>query len=499
MVVSICTVTLMLLALFQVGLLQDLQCSELDTDVLIVGAGLAGIQAGRRLSRRFDDFIILEGQNDIGGRIKNVPFHGASIEVGANWIQGSREDGDEGHRRRNPILHLRDRFGLRGNFTDYDDLTMYVSNGEIPSDEIVDEYFEELESIVEHLEENLADSPSARHLSIRQALQRQNWRPIFEEYVLNGTAKFDLEAIRLFVEWLEFDFCSAESPMGTSLFYTLPLRTYTHYGEDDFFVADPDGYNKIVKGIANIYLRPDYNSDPRLHLNEVVTTIERSDSCVCASTNVGRYCAKYLIYTGSLGTLQQKTVNFEPDLPVEKWNAINSFTMALYLKIFVYFDIADDEIFWDNTEFVGIASTARGYYPVFEPFNAGNGRFYPNNTKILLFTATGTEAKRISLQDPVDTIEEIYAVLQEIYGDKARKPSDIIIPDWYKNPLFHGAFTVWPPTSTLATFKRLGKNEGRVYFGGEHTDSKYYGFVHGAFESGRRVGKQVAMALQKNM
>jgi len=41
--------------------------------VLILGAGVSGIVAGKTLlDNGVDDFIILEGQNYIGGRVKQV-------------------------------------------------------------------------------------------------------------------------------------------------------------------------------------------------------------------------------------------------------------------------------------------------------------------------------------------------------------------------------------------------------------------------------------------
>ena len=66
---------------------QDEVTEILETDVVILGAGMAGIAAARKL-KEFPDFkerlLILEGGDRIGGRIKDVPFGGINVEVGAN-------------------------------------------------------------------------------------------------------------------------------------------------------------------------------------------------------------------------------------------------------------------------------------------------------------------------------------------------------------------------------------------------------------------------------
>ncbi|XP_031572601.1 polyamine oxidase 6-like [Actinia tenebrosa] len=61
--------------------------------VLILGAGLSGIVAGKTLmDNGVDDFLILEGQDYIGGRIKQHNFSGFNVELGANWIHLAKQE-----------------------------------------------------------------------------------------------------------------------------------------------------------------------------------------------------------------------------------------------------------------------------------------------------------------------------------------------------------------------------------------------------------------------
>nr|CAB3496811.1 unnamed protein product [Digitaria exilis] len=57
--------------------------------VIIIGAGMSGISAGKRLSDAgITDLLILEATDHIGGRIHKRNFAGVNVEVGANWVEG---------------------------------------------------------------------------------------------------------------------------------------------------------------------------------------------------------------------------------------------------------------------------------------------------------------------------------------------------------------------------------------------------------------------------
>lgn len=86
--------------------------------VLILGAGAAGITAAMTLyDQGITDFLVLEAQDYVGGRIKSVPFAGKNIEEGANWIHFVEE-------KENPLLPLRDKYNLTGHLSNYSDFCM---------------------------------------------------------------------------------------------------------------------------------------------------------------------------------------------------------------------------------------------------------------------------------------------------------------------------------------------------------------------------------------
>ena len=86
--------------------------------VLILGAGCAGITAAKTLyDKGIEDFLVLEAQDYIGGRIKQVPFAGMKVEEGANWIQHAEKEN-------NPLIPLREKYNLTGQTSNYSDFCM---------------------------------------------------------------------------------------------------------------------------------------------------------------------------------------------------------------------------------------------------------------------------------------------------------------------------------------------------------------------------------------
>ena len=84
--------------------------------VLILGGGVAGIIAARTLHQNgIDDFLIVDALDQLGGRMMNRTFAGKTIEVGANWIQGTQS----GNGPANPIFELAKKHNITSQFNDW--------------------------------------------------------------------------------------------------------------------------------------------------------------------------------------------------------------------------------------------------------------------------------------------------------------------------------------------------------------------------------------------
>ena len=58
-----------------------------EADVVVIGAGLAGLAAARELEAQGASAIVLEARDRVGGRTLNEPIgDGKVVEVGGQWI-----------------------------------------------------------------------------------------------------------------------------------------------------------------------------------------------------------------------------------------------------------------------------------------------------------------------------------------------------------------------------------------------------------------------------
>ena len=453
-----------------------------DADVLILGAGMAGIAAGYTLSNKngTSNFIILEAGDQIGGRVKSKVLQksGARIELGANWIHGIDPHQPEKH----PLYSIAQECGgVEGFFMRTELNTSYhfynSSGAEITASKqlqqrIKDWYAVEdkiTEEAIQRTKEGLSD------VSVRRALEDNGW--IHQSPVDDA------------IEWLGIDFDFAYTPENTSLQINYPDPTYSDFGDPsqtvDFFVTDQKvGFVGVVQCVADRYLT---SGDSRLHLESVVKEIEWSDQCVCATTaesgTLKRYCAPYAIATFSVGVLKAKTVKFTPELPQAKQNAIDSLYDGLYLKIFLEFE----ETFWPtDNNYILHADLERGHFCHFQSLSQD----LPGQPNILLATVTGRWATAVYNQTAETTQLQIMQVLRKLYGHQIPDPISITIPDWGVNHFFMGMYSDFPPGYEHLR-DDLVSPAGRLYFGGEATNDEYSAYVHGAYFSGIDVANQV--------
>lgn len=428
--------------------------SKHKAKVLVLGAGLSGVTAAKTLiDNNITDFYVIEGREYIGGRIHDIQFEGLTIETGANWLH-LLDDEDSA-----PLTKRKEETSIGGVWCNYSDVIMRDENGRDITDwEIVCRFDVEVEKKLENFQKarkdnNLPDIPA------RVGLQLMGWK--------------SRQPIEKVLEYSRLDFEHAKPPELVS-FYQLFSRGR------DFFVSDS-------RGLWSLYEDLYIPLEKHILLRETVEKISYfSDSVEVQTKSNKTFVADYVLCTFSSGVLASDAITFDPPLPEWKQEAIYKNPMSVYTKIFLKFP----RKFWDDHEYILHASKTRGYFPILQDLDRPG--MLPSGSGILLITVTGDEGRRIEKQTDEETKAEIMTTLKKIYGEEIPNPSAIFYHRWSKDEFAQGSYSEPVVGTTSQDFKNLGRKLGRLYFAGEATSEEWYGYLQGAYLSGKEKAQIIA-------
>ncbi len=410
-----------------------------DVDVVIIGAGAAGLGAARSVMARGRTFKLLEGGDRIGGRAYTdtttfgVPFdQGCTFQhIAARnpWVQYARANGFE-----------------VGKMPGDDVSRVNVGRREARSGEY--------------------DAMSSRYDAAKAAISyagRNGW-DVSARRATQNVKKDKWTALAEF--WLRVG-------MGRE-FEDLACKDWWSGADGENYYA-PAGYGTMVAH---------YGKDVPVETGAVVTEIDWSGSGVKVSTADGRtISAKACIVTVSIGVLASGSISFKPQLPAAKRNALSRLTMGHYVTIGLKFKskrilpVTNNAWFWVDSK----------SDEMFE--------FMSNMGDHGVSRANASGKLAVQLQEAGKDAAVDLALERLVDGLGPRVRDQFVegsLHSWSKDPLVLGSWAGAVPGKTRPR-PQIGRRVGRsVYFAGEAYHPDMWATCHGALISGQTVGKQVA-------
>ncbi|KAH9180229.1 amine oxidase [Lactarius sanguifluus] len=449
--------------------------------ILILGGGVAGVMAAEALhSRGIDNFKIIEARSTLGGRMKSFPFGAPGrqyvLELGADWIHGTQtNDGPS-----NPMFDLALKHNLSTQPNHYrGSMTTYDNTGAV-------DYMQTFNAAVEHFAALTVGGGDRILRGLVDTTTRSG-------YSLLGAKPRTPHEIAS--EYYQFDWEYAQTPEQSSWIASSWANNFTFNGDqggfstENLLTTDQRGFASIIQSEAAEFL-----SEEQVLLNSTVKTIKYSRDGVSVSLSDGSsLSADYALVTFSLGVLQHDDVLFEPALPRWKTEAIHGMAMGTYTKIYLQFP----KKFWFDTEFALYADHERGWYPVWQSLDMDG--FFPGSG-ILFVTVTGDFSARVESMGDDAVKEEVLGVLRSMYPNTTiPEPDAFYFPRWRSDPLYRGSYSNWPSSFLKAHHTNLRATlNGRLWFGGEATSLKYFGYLHGAYYEGQKMGEEIAYCVENN-
>ncbi len=410
--------------------------------VVVIGGGISGLAAAKKLKEKGFTVIVLEAQEKVGGRMRTNRSLGIAFDDGASWIHGPNG---------NPITSLATQSGATTFLTSDDSVQVFDTNGTVYADSILTDA------------ENQFNA--ALNAVSNAGTQTQSFQTVFNS--LYSTKTNDRLWTYMLSAFLEFNTGGDISKLSSKFFDD----DQEFKGED---VIITNGYDTITDFLAQ-------NLDVRL--NTSVTAINYSNEKVSITANATNIEADYVIVSVPLGVLKKNTIAFTPALPTSKTNAIANTNMGNVNKFLLIWNTP----FWDTTlQYIGYTPVTKGKFNYF--LNIKN--FTPSNG--LVTFALGDYATATESMTDNEIINEIMLNLKGIYGNNIPNPSSFLRTKWGQNSNAYGAYSYPTNGSTSADFDTLATEiNNKVFFAGEHTERDYRGTVHGAYLSGIREADKI--------
>jgi monoamine oxidase len=412
-----------------------------DADVIVVGAGAAGLAAARDLERAGMRVICLEARERAGGRILTVHDKRSPVpvELGAEFVHGRPSQIWDAARAAN--LELREISGRM------------VGVPEDGNDE--GGWGDRVLSDIRRL------ATEERDESFLEFVERGNYgageRRSATGYVEGFNAA---RKERIGVASLAQDARAADAIDGDSAFR---------------FVA---GYDALVAALGAQDVR----------LSSVVEAIEwrRGSARVLVRSAAGSWAltAERVVVTVPLGVLQAGVIRFDPE-PAGILEAARALEFGQAVRVTLLFDRA----FWEEkaeTRGAGFLFSGEAVFPTW-------WTTLPVKAPVITGWSAGPKADPLLGKSEAEVVAAAVGAIGRIVGIPAGVTLvEAWMHDWHGDPWARGAYSYVPAGALWARRLLAEAVEGTLYVAGEATDLVGYGgTVHGAIASGQRAAGQI--------
>lgn len=447
-----------------------------EARVAIVGAGLSGLSAARKLADAGVSVLVLEARDRVGGRtLSHDTAHGDRIELGAQWL-GPTQD---------RMFKLVKEFGLT-TFPQYHEGKKVLALGNmvstykssIPTLSMVGAV--DLGVTIQRIESLVKDVPLDNPLGADKAAE---WDGMTVETWKRRNVK--TQGAKALVDTAVRAIFAAEPSEISFLFFLHYLR---HGGGLLRMSEIRNGAQetRLLEGYQEISKRLAAKLGDRVLLNAPVKRIEQDDSGVTITSDSGTVrCERAIL---ALPPVLAGRIDYEPAMPASRDMLTQRMPMGSVIKCIAMYETP----FWRKAGYSGEAIADKGAVKLAFDDSSRDG-----SRGALVGFVMAKDAKHYSGQGMKARREATLESFTKFFGPQASSPIDYIDHDWPSERWSRGCYSaVMGPGVLTAHAEALRAPVGRLHWAGTETARVWTGYMEGAVEAGERAADEITAALK---
>lgn len=451
------------------------QTDALACDVVVVGAGYAGLSAALRVAEAGHSALLLEARDRVGGRVFNHELaDGLVLEAGAQFIGPTQTR----------MAALVAAYGMETFATPHDgDDIIYVGGERIVGapPPALDEEFGRLSSLLNEMAREVpVDAPWT-------APSAQEWDSItFRTWLESQNASE--EVMQMFSGFS--DLWGSETrdlSLLYAVFYIAAAGDVDHPGTLGRLLGIPDAAQELrfVIGAQSLAIRMADALGDQLILSAPVREITWSDDGVVVNADGYTVEARFAIV--ATPPSMAGIIHYEPKLPTQRALLYQRFPMGSLMKI----EPVYERPFWRDAGLSGISVGVTG--TVRSTFDNTPEAGAPG---ILLCFVGGDVSRNWEERTPEERRAETLKDLAKLFGDEALDPIDFFEMNWPAEEWSRGGPVAYMSPGVMTDFGKIVREPvGAIHWAGTETATYWTGYMEGAVQSGERAADEVLAKL----
>ncbi len=446
--------------------------SKTDFDVIIIGAGMAGLSAARLLQASNKSVHLLEARDRVGGRVKSEYFDGNLIEVGGQWIAPDQTR----------LLEVIEELGLTTYRRYRDGENVYIAPDGSRST-YVGELFPTADATEREME-RLMEELQALSLEVDPDRPWEHSR----------AREFDTMS---FADWLHTRSTNREAIDNVALFVagamlTKPADSFSmlqgllmassaggfHDLVDPDFILDArvtGGMHQVPMALAELV------GADNIELGADVRAVETHDDHVIVNTKHSSLSASQVIV--AIPPHLVTRIDFDPPLPPVKQQAYQHLSSGQVIKVQAWYD----RPFWRTN---GLSGTAFSPYQVVHEAYDNTTPDFRGGT-LVGFVSDRVADRLYGLRDS-ERKAEILRSFAAYFGSEALTPTIYYESDWVNEPYTRGAYGSSFAISGLVRYGPASKAPaGPIFFASSDIAGAGFTHIEGAIRMGEAAAQDI--------